>query len=237
VGASAETHHKIGLNTQTWAVLGEIGRPDRLARALESADEKLNTPYGLRLMWPPYDGAQERVGGTTTYPPGVKENGGIFNHANTWAIIAAARLGLADRAYRYYRQILPLARKDVDTLRTEPYVYCQNLAAPEHRHSGRGRTSWLTGTAAYTYVAGTQWILGIRPTFTGLQVAPVIPESWKGFTAERVFRGSTYNITARRIGKGNRVALEADGKQLDGDIVPLPVTAGKTVAVRVTIGE
>jgi cellobiose phosphorylase len=237
VGAAAEIHHKIGLNTQTWAVLGEIGRPDRLAQAMESAHEKLNTPFGLRLMGPPYDGAQERVGGTTTYPPGVKENGGIFNHANTWAIIAAARLGQGERAYRYYRQILPLARKDVDVLRTEPYVYSQNLAAPEHRHSGRGRTSWLTGTAAYTYVAGTQWILGIRPTFTGLQIAPVIPESWKGFTAERVFRGSLYKITARRIGKGNRVALEADGRKLDGDVVPLPVTAGKTVDVKVAIGE
>jgi cellobiose phosphorylase len=237
IGVAAEEKQKIGLNAQTWAVLGEIGEPERLATAMKSIHEKLNTPFGLRLMWPPYDGALARVGGTTTYPPGVKENGGIFCHANTWAIIAAARLGQNERAYQYYRQILPLARKDVDVLRTEPYVYCQNIAAPEHRHYGRGRTSWLTGTAAYTYVAGTQWILGIRPTFSGLQIAPVIPEKWKGFSAERVFRGSTYKINAQRIGKGNRVVLEVDGKKLDGDIIPLPVTAGKTIAVNVTIGE
>jgi cellobiose phosphorylase len=236
VGASSEEKHKIGLNAQTWAVLGEIGSADRLIQAMESAYEKLNTPFGLRLMWPPYDGRQERIGGTTTYPPGVKENGGIFCHANTWAIIAAAKLGQGDRAYQYYRQILPLARKDVDTLRTEPYVYCQNIAAPEHKHYGRGRTSWLTGTASYTFVAGTQWILGIRPTFAGLQIAPVIPESWKGFTAERVFRGSTYRIEARRVGKGNRVALEADGKKLDGTVVPLPETAGRAIEVKVTVG-
>jgi cellobiose phosphorylase len=237
VGVASEDKHKIGLNSQTWAVLGEIGEPDRLAAAMESAYEKLNTPFGLRVMWPPYDGRQERIGGTTTYPPGVKENGGIFCHANTWAIIAAAKLGNGERAFQYYRQILPLARKDVDLMRTEPYVYCQNIAAPEHKHYGRGRTSWLTGTASYTYVAGTQWILGIRPTFKGLEISPVIPEKWKGFSAERIFRGSTYKIKAKRIGKGNRVSLEVDGRKLDGTVIPLPDTAGRTITVKVSIGE
>jgi cellobiose phosphorylase len=235
-GVSRDTRQQIGLNSQTWAVLGEIGEPERLALAMESAHEKLNTKFGLRLMWPPYDGFEARVGGTSTYPPGLKENGGIFCHANTWAIIAAAKLGLGGRAYQYYRQILPLARTDADTLRTEPYVYCQNIAAPEHPHFGSGRTSWLTGTASYTYVAGTQWILGIRPTYAGLQVAPAIPEDWKGFDAERVFRGSTYKISVRRTGKGNRVALEVDGKKLDGNIIPLPETAGRTIEVKVTVG-
>jgi cellobiose phosphorylase len=237
VGVAAEKEHKIGLNAQTWAVIGEIGRPDRLAAAMESAHGKLNTPFGLRLMWPPYDGLQDRIGGTTTYPPGVKENGGIFCHANTWAIISAAKLGWGDRAYQYYRQILPLARRDVDTLRTEPFVYCQNIAAPEHKHYGRGRTSWLTGTASFAYVAGTQWILGIRPTFTGLQIAPVIPENWKAFSARRDFRGSTYCIEAKRVGRGNRVSLEVDGRKLEGNIVPLPDISGKTITVKVWIGD
>jgi cellobiose phosphorylase len=236
VGVASEQFQRISLNAQSWAVLGEIGRRERLEAAMASAHEQLNTPFGLRLMRPPYDGRQDRVGGTTTYPPGVKENGGIFCHANTWAIIAAAMLGRGDRAYQYYRQILPLARRDVDTLLTEPYVYCQNLAAPEHKHYGRGRTSWLTGTASYTYVAGTQWILGIRPTFAGLRISPVIPEKWKGFTAVRAFRGSTYRIAARRVGKGNRVELEAGGRKLAGDVVPLPDAAGKTIEVKVSIG-
>ena len=126
-------------------------------------------------MWPPYDQGNDRVRGTTTYPPGAKENGGIFCHANTWAIIAAAKLGWGERAYQYYRQILPLARKDVDRMKAEPYVYCGNIAAPEHKQYGYGRNSWLTGTASWTYVAGTQWILGIRPTYQGLEIAPVDP--------------------------------------------------------------
>jgi cellobiose phosphorylase len=237
IGVESETHQKIGLNSQTWAVLGEIGQPERLAAAMESAHEKLNTPFGLRLMWPPYNGQQDRVGGTTTYPPGTKENGGIFCHANTWAIIAAAKLGQGDRAYEYYRQILPLARKDVDTLRTEPYVYCQNICAPEHPHYGRGRTSWLTGTAAWTYVAGTQWILGVQPTFSGLRIAPVIPEAWKGFSVRRTFRGSVYAITAVRIGKGNRVQLEVNGNPLEGNVIPLPDAPEKAIEVKVMIGS
>ncbi|MGD0173575.1 MAG: glycosyl transferase family 36, partial [Anaerolineales bacterium] len=174
---------------------------------------------------------------TTTYPPGTKENGGIFCHANTWAIVAAAKLGWGDRAYQYYRQILPLARKDVDTLHTEPYVYCQNICAPEHPHYGRGRTSWLTGTAAWTYVAGTQWILGLQPTFAGLRIAPVIPESWKGFSIQRTFRGAKYNITAVRVGRGNRVALEVNGNPLEGNVIPLPDAPDPAIEVRVMIGS
>ena len=237
IGVESETNQKISLNPQTWAVLGEIGQPSRLAAAMESAHEKLNTPFGLRLMWPPYNGQQDRIGGTTTYPPGAKENGGIFCHANTWAIVAAAKLGWGDRAYEYYRQILPLARKDVDTLRTEPYVYCQNICAPEHPHYGRGRTSWLTGTAAWTYVAGTQWILGIQPTYTGLRIAPAIPEAWKGFSIQRTFRGSKYNITAVRVGKGNRVALEVNGNPLEGNVIPLPDAPDPAIEVKVMIGS
>ena len=129
-------------------------------------------------------------------------------------------LGKGELAYQYYRQILPLARTDADTLLTEPYVYCQNIAAPEHPHAGRGRNSWLTGTAAWTYVAATQWILGIRPTYTGLRVAPVIPAAWSGFTARRVFRGATYHVAVVREGPGNTVSLEVDGRPIAGDVVP-----------------
>ena len=195
------------------------------------AHAQLNCEYGLRLMAPAYNGYSERVRGTTTYPPGVKENGGIFCHANSWAVVAAAGLGKGDLAYQYYRQILPLARTDPDTLLTEPYVYCQNIAAPEHRHAGRGRNSWLTGTAAWTYVAATQWILGIRPTYTGLRIAPVIPTAWHGFTALRIFRGATYHIEVVREGPGNKVVLEVNGRPIEGDIVPF-AEAEASVTVR-----
>ncbi|MGQ9478961.1 MAG: GH36-type glycosyl hydrolase domain-containing protein [Thermoproteota archaeon] len=247
VGVRGEKYHWISLIPQAWVAIGELGDSERARKALESALRMLNTPLGLRLMRDPFNSKKEdedsvdfeslrRFGGTATYPPGLKENGGIFNHANTWAIVAAAKLGLGDIAYQLYREILPLRRRDMDTLRTEPYVYSQNLAAPEHPEYGRARNSWLTGTASWVYVAATQWILGIRPAFQGLRISPCIPESWNSFKAKRVFRGVTYNISVRRIGRGNRISIKVDGKTVPGDVVPLPENLS-SVNVDVELGE
>lgn len=232
VGVRSETEHRISLNPQTWAVIGEAAPDERARQAMESAHEKLNTPFGLALIWPAYQTGNERVRGSTTYPPGAKENGGIFCHANTWAIIAAARLGMGDRAYQYYRQVLPLARKDAELYAVEPYVYCSNVCGPEHPQFGYGRNAWLTGTASWTYVAGTQWILGIRPTFKGLMIAPVLPSDWNGFTARRLFRGVTYRISVERKGKGNILTLEVDGQKVDGNVVPFPAKGLREVQVK-----
>jgi len=248
VGVKGEKYHWISLIPQAWAAIAELGDYEKALKALESAIRMLNTPLGIRLMRDPFNSKKtdedsvdsenlRRFGGTVTYPPGLKENGGIFNHANTWAIVAAAKLGLGDLAYRLYRQILPLARRDMDTLKTEPYVYSQNVAAPEHPEYGRARNSWLTGTASWAYVAATQWILGIRPTFEGLKIAPCIPESWSGFKAKRVFRGVTYNIVVKRVGKGNKVSLKVDGKPAPGDVVPFQPSGVTSVNVEVDLGE
>jgi cellobiose phosphorylase len=231
VGVQAEQLHKIGLNTQTWAVIGECASEGRASQAMRSAHTQLNSPFGLAILAPAYTHSDPRVGGTTTYPPGAKENGGIFCHTNTWAIIAAVRLGWNELAYQYYRQIMPLARKDSDVFKVEPYVYCANICGPEHPQFGYGRNSWLSGTASWTYVAATQWILGIRPTFNGLKVAPVIPREWSSFSARRIFRGVTYEISVERKGTGNIIILTVDGKPIEGDIVPIPPEGTKLVRV------
>ncbi|MFC1568802.1 GH36-type glycosyl hydrolase domain-containing protein [bacterium] len=237
IGVKGEKFNEISLNTQTWSVMAQLGDISREEQAMESAHKILNTPFGLKVMTPPYNEYQRRIQGTTTFPPGAKENGGIFCHANTWAIVAAAQLGWGDRAYQYYTQISPLARKDADVYLAEPYVYCQNICSPEHPNYGMGRNTWLTGTSSWTYVAGTQWILGIRPTYHGLQIAPAIPESWPGFKAKRIFRGITYQITVNRVGKGNHVKLIVDGQAMDGDTIPLPDQAGLEVKVVVELGK
>jgi cellobiose phosphorylase len=234
IGVASEEHHRISLNPQSWSVIGEVAPTDRGEQAMESVQTRLNTEFGIALLWPPYEGGNDRVVGTTTYPPGAKENGGIFCHANTWAIVAAAMLGWGDRAYQYYRQILPLAREDADRFKVEPYVYCQNICGPTHPQFGLGRNAWLTGTASWTYVAGTQWILGIRPSYDGLRIAPAIPADWPGFSAERIFRGVRYRIAVKRAGKGNEVSLLVDGQPVAGDVVPLP-SAKDVVEVEVTL--
>jgi cellobiose phosphorylase len=236
IGVKSEAQHQIALNTQTWAVIGDAAPPERARRALDQAHEKLNSKFGLALLWPAYTEGDQRVRGTTTYPPGAKENGGIFCHANTWAIVAAAKLGMAERAMQYYLQITPFMRRDMDVMKVEPYVYCGNITGPEHKQYGYARNAWLSGTASWTYVAGTQWILGIRPTYTGLMIAPVIPEKWRGFKATRVFRGVRYLIDVKRAGKGSALQLSVNGQAIAGCVVPLPAAGTKEVKVEVKLG-
>jgi cellobiose phosphorylase len=151
-------------------------------------------------------------------------------------IIAETVLGNGDQAMDYYLCINPSAREKIsDVHRCEPYVYAQMIAGQDAPTHGEAKNSWLTGTAAWNYVAITQWILGIRPTYRGLQVAPVIPKDWPGFETVRVFRGVTYQIRVERTGPGNTVVLMVDGQPIDGDMVPLPPEETSEVEVKVTL--
>lgn len=235
MGVKGEAHHAISLNTQTWSVIGELGDRDRQKIAMDSIDKLLNTPYGISLMSPPYNGSQARVRGTSTYPPGAKENGGIFCHANAWGIVAAAMLGDGDLAYKYYRQILPLARNDADRFLVEPYVYSQNICGPDHPQYGTGRNAWLTGTAAWTYVAGTQYILGIRSSYGGLIIKPTLPRDWMGFKADRLFRGVHYRIEVVSCKGDEKKSMIVDGKLVEGNLIDLPGNGVKEVCVEVHI--
>jgi cellobiose phosphorylase len=174
------------------------------------------------LQQPAFTRYYLHLGEISSYPPGYKENAGIFCHTNPWIMIAEATVKNGDRAFDYYRRINPAARESISEVhRCEPYVYAQMIAGKDAPTHGEAKNSWLTGTAAWNYVAITQWILGIRPTYDGLQVAPVIPSAWDGLTVSRKFRGTTYLISIRREGPGNDVSLALDGQPLDGNILPL----------------
>jgi cellobiose phosphorylase len=148
-------------------------------------------------------------------------------------MIAETRLGHGDRAHDYYSRINPSAREEIGDLhRCEPYVYAQMIAGKDAPTFGEAKNSWLTGTAAWNYYAITQWILGIRTSLAGLEIAPVIPKSWPGFTATRIFRGVVYRIAIERKGDGNRIALTVDGKPVEGNVVPPPADGRKEVSVK-----
>ena len=152
-------------------------------------------------------------------------------------MIAEARLGRGDRAYDYYQRINPSAREEISEVhRCEPYVYAQMIAGRDAPSYGEAKNSWLTGTAAWNYVAITQWILGIRPTYEGLMVAPVLPASWDGIQVVRQFRGAKYIIHVQRQGPGNLVQLEVDGLPIEGNIIPPPADGTGEVRVRAVLG-
>jgi cellobiose phosphorylase len=224
IGSRANEKGRIYLNAQSWAVLSGFATPERAVQALDAARAHLNTSNGLKVGAPGYNGYDPNKGGITTYPPGTKENCGIFLHTNPWMMIAETLVGRGDRAFEYYTQINPATRNDrIDEFEVEPYVYCQNILSDEHPQFGLGRNSWLTGTASWAYQAGTKYILGIRPTYTGLEIDPCIPPDWEGFRATRVFRGATYEIEVRNpdgVSKGVR-SMTVDGEAIEGAVAPI----------------
>jgi len=237
VGSKECEEGKIFIEPQGFCVLAGIGLEDGLARnALDSVNKILATPHGIVLQQPAYSKYYLHLGEISSYPPGYKENAGIFCHNNPWIIIADAMMGNGDRAFDYYLRINPSAREKISQLhRCEPYVYAQMIAGRDAPTHGEAKNSWLTGTAAWNYVAITQFILGIRPTYEGLMVAPVIPSKWKGFSVSRVFQGVRYNINVRRVRKGNRVRLTVDGRAVEGHVIAKPAAGVTQVAVEAVL--
>lgn len=224
LGSSKCAKGKIYVNAQSWSVLSGFAAKDKAQQAMDSVHKHLNTEFGIKLSGPGYNGFDWRVGGVSTYPPGAKENGGIFLHANPWAMIAETLLGNGDRAFQYYNQINPASKNDIiDRFECEPYSYPQNILGNEHPQFGLARNSWLSGTSSWTYQAATKYICGIMPTHNGLKIDPCIPKKWEQFQATRKFRGVNYIITVKNpkgINKGV-ASLRVDGKLIKDKVCPL----------------
>ena len=237
VGSRECDEGKIFIEPQGFCVMAGVGLGDGRARkALDSVNKMLATPHGIILQQPAYSKYYLHLGEISSYPPGYKENAGIFCHNNPWVMIAETMLGNGDRAFDYYSRINPSAREKISRIhRCEPYVYAQMIAGRDAPTYGEAKNSWLTGTAAWNYFAITQSILGIRPTYEGLVVAPVVPGSWKGFTVSRVFQGVRYDIQVSRKGKGNSVKMTVDGRSVGGNLIPRPAAGITSVAVQVTL--
>ena len=237
VGSRECEEGKIFVEAQAWGVMAGVGLGDgRAERALASVNRYLATPHGIVLHQPAFSRYYLHLGEISSYPAGYKENAGVFCHTNPWIMIAEAMVGHGDQAHDYYLRINPSAREGIGEVhRCEPYVYAQMIAGRDAPTHGEAKNSWLTGTAAWNFVAITQWILGIRPTFDGLQIAPVIPRAWMGFHATRLWRGVTYDITVERAGEGNAVSVVVDGQPVEGNVVPIPRAGQTRVMIRATL--
>jgi cellobiose phosphorylase len=235
---------KIFIESNGFAVMAGIGIEDgRAAKALDSVKEHLDTKYGIVLLQPAYKEYHLELGEVSSYPPGYKENAGIFCHNNPWVTIAETRLGRGTRAFETYTKICPAYREDdSDLRRMEPYVYAQMVAGKDAPRHGEAKNSWLTGTAAWTFVSISQYILGVRPVFDGLLIDPCIPSAMKGFSVTRHFRGADYHITVDNsagVEKGIK-SITVDGNGLSGEDLKkavLPVfDDGKVHKVIVVMG-
>jgi cellobiose phosphorylase len=237
LGSKENTEGQIFIEPQGICVMAGLGVENGNAlKALDAVAEHLATPHGIVLNQPGFSKYYLHLGEISSYPAGYKENAGIFCHNNPWIMIAETVVGRGDKAFDYYTRINPSAREEISELhKCEPYVYAQMIAGKDAPTHGEAKNSWLTGTAAWNYVAITQNILGVRPAFEGLEVKPVFPSGWEGYEVTRSFRGVRYEISVKREGPGNNVSLEVDGKSVPGTLIPLPNKDIKTVKVKAVV--
>jgi cellobiose phosphorylase len=236
IGSKDNLYGRIFINTQSWAVIAGLPDRTRLVRAMDSLAKHLDTPYGPKICAPAFREIDPTIGLITRCVWGKKENGAVFCHPAAWVVQAECLLGRGDRAFAYFKKLLP-DRIDSATFAAEPYVYSQYITSDEHETAGRASHSWQTGTAAWMFRVSFDHILGIRPSYEGLVIDPVIPRAWKGFKAERTFRGARYMVEVENP-EGVETGVKSifiDGRPGGGPIAPRP--AGTVCRVTVKMGR
>jgi len=224
-----DEYNQIHLIPQAWSVISRLSDEKRANIAMDNVLKYLYTDFGLKTHYNPSDRYDPKNKSYYLHPAGSRENGGIFFHSNTWPIIAFTMLGRGDDAFKCYENMLPIRRNDkADLCFTEPYVYSQTMIAPPHKNAWTCVNSWLTGTASWTYLAATQYILGIRPEYKGLCVDPQVADDWSSFKITRKCRGTTFNISLNRTGEGK---LFVNGEAIEGNHILWSYANGGTVEV------
>ena len=239
IGSKECEEGQIFIESQGFCSLAGIGVEEGLAKkALDSVKEKLDTKYGIMILQPAYTRYHLELGEVSSYPPGYKENAGIFCHNNPWVSIAETVIGRGERAFEIYKKTCPAYTEEISEIhRTEPYVYSQMIAGADAKYHGEAKNSWLTGTAAWTFVNISQYILGVYPTHTGLSVNPCVPKDFGDFKITRQFREGIYNIEVKNpnnVEKGV-VSMTVDGVAVDGCVIPYE-KGKETYNVVITMG-
>ncbi len=232
-GSHENSEGSIFLNPQTWAVISGIASPDRAKQALASAREHLSKPYGMLLLTPAYSAVDPYIGYITRYAPGLRENGGVYSHASTWAVMAMAKEGQVDEAYEIYQAMYPAKHaRDATRYSAEPYVMPGNVDGPDSPYEGRGGWTWYTGSSAWMHRMGLDWLCGVRATREGL-VFGEGPSQWDNVKVRRQFRGCVADI--EMTGKGPVTAVSVNGEVVQGPVNPNQFGGG-TVQIHVSRG-
>lgn len=240
IGSEKVKQGKIHLNTQTWAILYGLAPKERIPSMLQAVEKYLYRDYGPLLLYPAYSIPDERIGYLTRYAPGVRENGGLYTHAGTWAIQMECFLKRHEMAWDLFEKISPVHRgMEPNLYVSEPYVTPGNVDGPDSPNYGRGGWTWYTGSAAWLYRIMMEWVIGVRPEWDGLKVDPCVPKSWNEFSSKRVYRGKVYHFHFTRSSKlaANSVEIQIDGKKIEGNTIPAtkPSSAksGESIQVKV----
>jgi cellobiose phosphorylase len=227
IGSAENAEGSVWLNPQTWAIIADVADPGRANRIFDLIEQKLESDIGPLLLAPAYKTPDKYVGYLTRYASGMRENGGVYTHGGTWAVIAAALLGRGESAYRMYSKLNPVNRgKNPDRYVAEPYVTSGNIEGPDSAYFGRGGWSWYSGSAAWLFKVGLEWILGVRGTTAGLLIDPCIPAAWKQYSVRRTFRSAVYTITVENRGG---VSTGVTSATVDGAPVETGVQRGVVV--------
>jgi cellobiose phosphorylase len=231
LGSSESRVGRIFLNAQTWAILHDVAPQTRAEQCLAAVKHHLVSDAGALLLAPAYDEPDERVGYITRYAAGLRENGGVYTHAATWAIAAACKMGDRGLVQRLLEAINP-ANKDPDAYWAEPYVTPGNVDGPDSPHHGRGGWTWYTGSAAWLHRVISEWVLGVRPEWDGVRFAPCLPAGWTEAHMLRPYRGGTLDIDIA-CADGGAVGVTLDGKPIEGTLIPADALAGGMHHIRV----
>lgn len=232
LGSAQNAAGRIFLNAQTWAVLNDVASPERAAQCMAAVREHLVSEAGALLLWPAFEQPDPDIGYITRYAPGLRENGGVYTHAATWAIAAAGKVRDAELVERLLIAINP-ANKDPERYWAEPYVLPGNVDGPLSPYHGRGGWTWYTGSAAWLHRVICEWVLGVRPDWDGLRIDPCLPASWSEASMIRPWRGSRYDIRIERQRGAVRPTVTLDGRALPTNVLPPPAGAGEAHTVTV----
>ena len=237
IGSNECENGKIFIETQGFGTMAKIGKAKGYPeKSLDSVKKYLDSKYGIVILWPAYQDYHVELGEVSSYPPGYKENGGIFCHNNPWVIIGEIVNGRPQDGFEHYKKFAPAYVEEISEIhRVEPYVYCQMVAGKEARREGEGKNSWLTGTAAWNFVTLSQYICGLRPSHNGLEIEPRLPNHVKNAELTRVFRDVTYHITVENNKNDGEVKLEVKGGSANGLVVKADAGT-KDVYVKAIVG-
>ncbi len=233
-GSKENDEASIFLEPQPWAVISGHTSKNQSEKLMDVVKRRLSTDYGLMINDPPVEKTDPTVIKSRLFNKGMKENASIFQHTQSWAIIAESLIGRGNQAYEYYCKFMPSAYNLKAELRqTEPYVYAQFTCSKYSPRYGSSRLPWLSGTASWAYYTAAQYILGIQPDYYGLKIDPCIPSGWKKIKINRKFRGNNFNITIlNKNGSQKGVKkIILNGNAIEGNLIPLNLMKQNNVVV------